>query len=91
MIQIAKEVEENPEVVQEAPHTTVIKRLDETMAARKPVLRYAKASSCTSLIRITKEELAEAGSFFCMDICPALTDSKLPTQNLAGAKKPGGR
>ncbi len=37
MIQIAKEVEENPEVVQEAPHTTVIKRLDETMAARKPV------------------------------------------------------
>ncbi|MCY9253510.1 aminomethyl-transferring glycine dehydrogenase subunit 2, partial [Bacillus paranthracis] len=42
MIQIAKEVEENPEVVQEAPHTTVIKRLDETMAARKPVLRYEK-------------------------------------------------
>ena len=89
MIQIAKEVEENPEVVQEAPHTTVIKRLDETMAARKPVLRYAKASSCTSLIRITKEELAEAGSFY--GYCPALTDSKLPTQNLAGAKKSGGR
>lgn len=40
MIQIAKEAEETPEVVQEAPHTTVIKRLDETMAARKPVLRY---------------------------------------------------
>ncbi|CAH0177054.1 putative glycine dehydrogenase (decarboxylating) subunit 2 [Peribacillus sp. Bi96] len=40
MIQIAKEVEETPEVVQEAPHTTVIKRLDETLAARKPVLRY---------------------------------------------------
>ncbi len=42
MIQIAKEAEENPEVVQEAPHTTVIKRLDETLAARKPVLRYIK-------------------------------------------------
>ena len=40
MIQIAKEAEETPEVVQEAPHTTVIKRLDETLAARKPVLRY---------------------------------------------------
>lgn len=40
MIQIAKEVEETPEIVQEAPHTTVIKRLDETLAARKPVLRY---------------------------------------------------
>lgn len=42
MIQIAREAEENPEVVQEAPHTTVIKRLDETLAARKPVLRYKK-------------------------------------------------
>ena len=42
MIQIAKEVEENPEIVQEAPHTTVIKRLDETLAARKPILRYEK-------------------------------------------------
>lgn len=40
MIQIAKEAEENPEIVQEAPHTTVVGRLDETQAARKPVLRY---------------------------------------------------
>ncbi|WP_432358629.1 aminomethyl-transferring glycine dehydrogenase subunit GcvPB [Sporosarcina sp. UB5] len=42
MIQIANEVEENPEIVQEAPHTTVIGRLDETKAARQPVLRYIK-------------------------------------------------
>lgn len=42
MIQIAKEAEENPEIVQEAPHTTVVGRLDETLAARKPVLRYQK-------------------------------------------------
>lgn len=42
MIQIAQEAEETPEVVQEAPHTTVVKRLDETQAARKPVLRYEK-------------------------------------------------
>jgi glycine dehydrogenase subunit 2 len=42
MIQITKEVEENPEIVQEAPHTTVIKRLDEVTAARKPILRYNK-------------------------------------------------
>ncbi|GAF13647.1 LOW QUALITY PROTEIN: glycine dehydrogenase [Bacillus sp. JCM 19045] len=40
MIQIAKETEETPEVVQEAPHHTVIGRLDETLAARKPVLRF---------------------------------------------------
>ena len=42
MIQIAREVEENPEIVQEAPHTTVVGRMDETLAARKPVLRYQK-------------------------------------------------
>jgi len=42
MIQIAKEAAETPEVVQEAPHTTVVKRLDEVMAARKPVLRWVK-------------------------------------------------
>jgi glycine dehydrogenase subunit 2 len=42
MIQIAKEAEENPEIVQEAPHNTVIKRLDEVTAARKPVLRWEK-------------------------------------------------
>ncbi|MFC0188295.1 aminomethyl-transferring glycine dehydrogenase subunit GcvPB [Fictibacillus aquaticus] len=43
MIQIAKEAEETPEIVQEAPHTTVVKRLDEATAARKPILRYQKA------------------------------------------------
>jgi glycine dehydrogenase subunit 2 len=42
MIQIAKEAEENPEIVQEAPHSTVVSRLDETLAARQPVLRYVK-------------------------------------------------
>lgn len=42
MIQIAQEVETNPEIVQTAPHTTVVGRLDETKAARKPVLRYTK-------------------------------------------------
>lgn len=42
MIQIAKEAEEEPEVVQEAPHHTVVKRMDEVTAARKPVLRYRK-------------------------------------------------
>jgi glycine dehydrogenase subunit 2 len=42
MIQIAKEAEQEPEVVQEAPHHTVVKRMDEVTAARKPVLRYRK-------------------------------------------------
>ncbi len=42
MLKIADEVESNPELVQEAPHNTVVKRMDETLAARKPVLRYSK-------------------------------------------------
>lgn len=42
MLQIAEEAENNPEIVQEAPHTTVVSRLDETTAARKPVLRYTR-------------------------------------------------
>jgi len=38
MIQIAKEAQTDPELVKNAPYTTVVKRLDETTAARKPVL-----------------------------------------------------
>src|SRR5699024_2058068 len=37
-------VEEEPEIVQEAPHETIVGRMDETLAARKPVLRYQKDS-----------------------------------------------
>ncbi|WP_085508846.1 aminomethyl-transferring glycine dehydrogenase subunit GcvPB [Thalassobacillus devorans] len=44
MIQISNEAKEDPEIVQEAPHTTVVSRMDETTAARKPVLRYNKGS-----------------------------------------------
>ncbi|MED0669457.1 aminomethyl-transferring glycine dehydrogenase subunit GcvPB [Aneurinibacillus aneurinilyticus] len=43
MIQIAQEAEVTPEIVQEAPHHTVVSRLDEVLAARKPVLRYTKS------------------------------------------------
>ena len=40
MIQIAKEAEEEPDKVQNAPHKSPIGRLDETKAARKPKLRW---------------------------------------------------
>ncbi|HEY6448034.1 MAG TPA: aminomethyl-transferring glycine dehydrogenase subunit GcvPB [Acidobacteriaceae bacterium] len=42
MRQIAREVEENPQVVLDAPHSTRVSRLDETTAARKPILRWRK-------------------------------------------------
>lgn len=40
MNQVADEVEQTPEYVQSAPHGTVVGRLDETRAARFPVLTY---------------------------------------------------
>jgi glycine dehydrogenase subunit 2 len=40
MKSIAAEVEEDPEMVLAAPHTTRVSRLDEVAAARKPVLRW---------------------------------------------------
>ncbi|TCS83999.1 aminomethyl-transferring glycine dehydrogenase subunit GcvPB [Tepidibacillus fermentans] len=42
LIQIAHEAENEPEKVLEAPHNTVVGRLDEATAARNPILRYKK-------------------------------------------------
>lgn len=42
LIQIAKEAETEPEKVLAAPHTTVVGRLDEVTAARKPILKFTK-------------------------------------------------
>jgi glycine dehydrogenase subunit 2 len=44
MKNIAEEVEEHAEIVLEAPHNTRISRLDETMAARRPILRWKPES-----------------------------------------------
>ncbi len=41
---IAQEAQESPELVQTAPHTTRVSRLDEVGAARKPVLRWKPAA-----------------------------------------------
>ena len=43
MISIAKEVETDPEMVKQAPHSTRTSRVDEVAAARKPVLRWKPA------------------------------------------------
>ncbi len=43
MKSIASEVEEDPQTVLNAPHSTRVSRLDETAAARKPVLRWKPA------------------------------------------------
>ncbi len=43
MRSIAREAEENPELVKSAPHSTRVSRLDEVQAARKPILRWRPA------------------------------------------------
>ncbi len=44
MLAIAKEAEETPDLVRDAPTTAPLRRLDEATAARKPVLRWRKNS-----------------------------------------------
>jgi glycine dehydrogenase subunit 2 len=43
MRSIAEEAAQTPELVKSAPHTTRVRRLDETAAARKPILRWQPA------------------------------------------------
>jgi glycine dehydrogenase subunit 2 len=40
LIAIAREAEENPEMVLKAPYNTRTSRVDEVSAARKPVIRW---------------------------------------------------
>ena len=42
MIQIAREAETDPALAQEAPVTTPVRRLDQTLAARQPILRWTR-------------------------------------------------
>ena len=47
MIEIAKEVESDPELVLKAPHSTRTRRVDEVSAARKPVVRWVPKTSAS--------------------------------------------
>jgi glycine dehydrogenase subunit 2 len=40
MKQISTEARDNPELLKEAPHTSYVRRLNETKAAREPILRW---------------------------------------------------
>jgi glycine dehydrogenase subunit 2 len=49
--EIAQEAASNPELVKTAPHTTRVGRMDETTAARKPVLRW-KAPAAKDAVEV---------------------------------------
>ena len=40
LVQINAEIDEDPDLVRNAPHTTPVTRLDEALAARRPNLRW---------------------------------------------------
>jgi glycine dehydrogenase subunit 2 len=44
MIEIAKEAEENPDLLRQAPQRVKVRRLDEVLAARKPKLKWTAPS-----------------------------------------------
>lgn len=44
MKKISQEAKENPDIIHHAPHVTRVTRLDETLAGRKPVLKWNKNS-----------------------------------------------
>ena len=48
MRQIAREAEENPEIILGAPHATRVSRMDEVGAARRPVLRWKPDATAAS-------------------------------------------
>jgi glycine dehydrogenase subunit 2 len=45
LLAVAAEARQDPETVRSAPHSTRRRRLDETRAARKPVLRWQPGSA----------------------------------------------
>ena len=47
MISIAKEVEETPDLVLHAPHSTRTRRVDEVSAARRPIVRWTPKTSAS--------------------------------------------
>ena len=42
LIKIAKEAKDDPNMLKEAPHNTAVRRIDEALAARSPILKWQK-------------------------------------------------
>ena len=47
MRKIAQEAIDDPESLHTAPHTTPVRRLDETTAAKHPILTFKELQACT--------------------------------------------
>ena len=75
MKSVAEEAEQNPEILTQAPHNTRISRLDETAAARKPVLRWKPRarrleSRSVKTYSPRRHGDAEKNEVFWISLCP---------------------
>ena len=86
MKSIAEEVEEDPQMVLDAPHTTRVSRLDETAAARKPVLRWKPGRNRNGQPRESKSDMTKqvrSRNSPCDRLCPLWLNSfGCPRENL---------
>jgi glycine dehydrogenase subunit 2 len=57
MIKIAAEAEKNPEILLSAPHITKIKRADDVLAVKRPILHYDDELSLKDELGYTKENI----------------------------------
>jgi glycine dehydrogenase subunit 2 len=57
MIKIAEEAEKNPEILLSAPHITKIKRADDVLAVKRPILHYDDELSLKDELGYTKENI----------------------------------
>ena len=65
VIAIVAEARDTPELVKEAPHATFVGRLDETRAARRPVLRWRPQRTAPVAQVAEKGDLPRCSSFTC--------------------------
>jgi glycine dehydrogenase subunit 2 len=65
MKQIAREARENPEMLRTSPHSTLVRRLDETRAARQPVLKFQDIGKAEAGKPVGERAAAKPGGCGC--------------------------
>ena len=67
MIQIAREAETDPHRIHEAPVTTSVRRLDQTLAARQPVLKWRPGTGVSAAFRLLVTEPLDGAANMALD------------------------
>ena len=78
MIQIAREAETDPHAIHEAPVTTPVRRLDQTLAARQPELPVEPPASDVTAFRLLVTEPLDGAANMALDEALLLTRLRAP-------------